>query len=138
MQYCRTCSFCDSSKHGVQTAMIIMKPTTCRVHSVLFSYVENSKNCGGARRKLNVFYFSLQIFPGTFSTHVKFGWVSRRNARRSAISFDYCCLNFTWSVCGQILVQRPNLNFLENVSTVVDLYMWSSKQMDMTRLIGAF
>jgi len=73
-----------------------------------------------------ILFLSTDFF-GTFSTHMRFGRVSRRNASRSAISFDYCCLIFTWSVCGQILVQRPSLKFLENVSTVVDLYLQSSK-----------
>jgi len=87
-----------SSKHGVQTDMKIMEPTTCRVHSMLFSDVDRSKNYGEARRTWNVFYFCLKIFLGTFSVHMKFGRVSQRNARRSAISFVYCCLIFTWSV----------------------------------------
>jgi hypothetical protein len=85
----------------------------------------------------HVFYFSLQIFLRTLSAHMKFGRVSRRNAHRSAISFDYF-FRFLLGVCGQILVQPPSLKFLGNVSAVVDLYMRSSRQMDMTRLIGAF
>jgi len=82
----------------------------------------------------HVFYFSLQIFFATFSAHMKFGRVSRRNARRSAISFGYFCPIFTWSMWANF-VQPPNLIFLENVSAVVDLR--SNRQMNMTRLTGA-
>ena len=50
-----------------------------------------------------VFFLSLQIFPGKFSARMNIEGVSRRNAPRSAISFDCFSSDFVLECVDKFL-----------------------------------
>jgi len=93
--------------------MIIMKPTTRRTHSVMFSYVENSKNYGEARRTWNVFYFSLQIFLELFP-HI---WDLGEFREETPVDLLLVSIIVVWFLLGvyvdKFLCNAPVWNFLK-------------------------